>query len=118
MYRYYNSNSHNNFIDDCVIRAISVLTNRTWKDVYTELSFLAGEKGLMFDNVDFVEAYLDERYYRECHYSKTVGEFAREYPNGKYAVTMDGHITAIIDGDIIDSFDPSDMVMRCAWYIE
>ena len=44
MYRYYNSNSHNNFIDDCVIRAISVLTNRTWKDVYTELSFLAGEK--------------------------------------------------------------------------
>lgn len=118
MYRYYNKNSHNNFIDDCVIRAISTLTSRTWKDVYTELSFLAGEKGLMFDNVEFVETYLDERYRRQCHYSKTVGEFAREYPNGKYAVTMDGHITAVINDDVIDSFDPSNRVMRCAWYIK
>lgn len=72
---------------------------------------------MMFGDVEFVEDYLDDRYNRECHYSKKVGEFAQEHPYGKYAVTMNGHITAIIDGIIYDTFDPSDRVMRCAWKI-
>lgn len=118
MYRYYNKNSHNNFIDDCVIRCISTLTDRTWRSVYDELSDLAGDVGLMFDNVSFVERYLDDRYSRVNHHDITVGEFAEEHPIGRYAVTMDNHITAIINGDIIDTFDPSNRVMRCAWRID
>ena len=118
MYRFYNKNSHNNFIDDCVIRAISTLTDRTWRSVYDEMSRLAGDRGLMFDNVTFVEDYLDKRYSRVNHHDITVGEFAKEHPIGRYAVTVDNHITTIIDGDIIDTFDPSNRVMRCAWKVE
>lgn len=118
MYRYYNNNPHNRFIDDCVVRSISLLTNREWADVYDELSDLASDKSLMFDSVEFVENYLDNRYPRECHYSKSVEEFAKEYPIGKYAVSTNGHLTAIINGDIIDSFDPSKKIMRCAWRIQ
>lgn len=95
-----------------------MLTDKDWKSVHKELSLLAGDRGYMFDRVDFVEDYLDDRYPRECHYSKTIGEFAREHPYGRYAITMNGHITALINGDIIDTFDPSDRVMRCAWRIE
>lgn len=118
MYKYYNANPYNRNISDCVIRSLSVLTNRPWNDVYNELSYLAGDVGLMFDRVEFVEDYLDDRYSRECHYSKTVEEFAKEHPYGKYAVTMDNHITAIIDGTIIDTFNPSNRIMRCAWLIK
>ena len=118
MYTYYNANPYDRHIDDCVVRCLSVLTNRSWQDVYDELSDLAMYDGYMFDSVDFVEDYLDDRYKRECHFSKTIGEFAREYPYGKYAVTTNGHITAIIDGEIIDTFDPSRRIMRCAWKIE
>ncbi len=118
MFIYYNANPKDNNISDCVIRALSVLTNRSWRDVYDELTDLAGDKGMMFDRVEFVEDYLDDKYSRECHYAKTIGEFAREYPYGKYAVTMNGHITAIINGNIIDTFNPSDRIMRCAWRIE
>ena len=117
MFKYYNANPYGNDISDCVIRALSVLTNRSWRSVYDELTKRAGDKGLMFDRVEFVEDYLDDRYPRECHYSKTVEEFAREHPYGKYAVTMENHITAIIDGYIVDTFFP-DKVMRCAWKIE
>ena len=117
MYNYYNANPYNRHIDDCVVRAISVLTNRNWYDVYDELSDLASDKGLMFDSVEFVEDYLDKRYPRECHYAKTVGEFANEFPYGKYAVTMNGHITAILNGTIKDTFNPSNKIMRCAWKI-
>lgn len=117
-YKFYNANPYGNRISDCVIRAMSVLTGRSWRSVYDELSDLAGDKGQMFQDVIFVEDYLDERYPRECHYSKTVGEFASEYPYGKYAVTMNGHITAIVDGTIVDTFDTSRRIMRCAWKID
>ena len=117
MFKYYNANPYGNNISDCVIRSLSVLTNRNWHDVYNELSDLANKQGLLFSNVEFVEDYLDNKYDRECHYSKKVGEFAYEFPKGKYAVTMNNHITAIIDGVIVDTFNPSERIMRCAWKI-
>ena len=118
MYRYYNNNPHNRHIDDCSIRSLSLLTNRDWHDVYEELSTLANEDSLMMDSVVFLEDYLDDRYPRECHYSKTIGEFAREYPYGRYAVSTNGHLTAVVDGYVVDTFDPSNRVMRCAWRID
>lgn len=118
MYKYYNRNPRDRNIEDCVIRSISLLTNRSWEDIYKELVHFSSKDGYMTDNVEFVEDYLDDRYPRECHYSKSVGEFAYEHPFGKYAVTMFNHITAIIDGVIYDTFDPSDRIMRCAWRID
>ena len=117
-YQYYNNNPQQRHIDDCTLRAISLLTNRDWHSVFEELSYLANKDSLMMDSVEFIEDYLDDRYPRECHYSKTVGEFAKEFPIGKYAVTMPYHITVVIDGVIYDTFDCSDRTMRCAWKIE
>ena len=116
-YKFYNANPHGNRIEDCVIRCMSVLTNRSWRSVYDEMSYLAGNEGRMFDNVPFVEDYLDDRYPRECHYAKTVGEFVEEHPYGKYAITMNGHITPVINGTIYDTFNPSNRIMRCAWKV-
>lgn len=115
MYKYYNANPYNRHIDDCVIRSISILTGRDWEDVFEELSDLASDVGYMFENVPFVEDYLDKRYPRECHYSKTLKEFVEEHPKGKYAVTMDGHITAVIDGVVYDTFNPLNRIIRCVW---
>ena len=118
IYRYHNANPHKRRIDDCVLRAMSILTNKSWNEVYNELSNLASYDGLMIDSVEFVEKYLDSKYLRSCHDSKTVEEFAKEFPKGKYAITMNGHITALIDGIIYDTFDPSKRIMRCAWIIK
>ena len=109
MFTYYNANPYGRHISDCVIRALSVLTDRTWNEVYDEMTDLAGDVGMMFDRVEFVEDYLDSRYDREKHYSKTVGELTSEFPIGRYAITMDGHITA--------TFNPSNRVVRCVWKI-
>lgn len=118
MFKYYNKNPYGRHIEDCVIRSLSLLTNRNWDEMYQELAYYSSQYGYMTDNVEFVEDYLDDRYPRECHYSKTVGEFAKEFPYGMYAVTMPNHITAIIDGVIYDTFDPSDRIMRCSWKIK
>ena len=118
MYKFYNANVHGNFVNDCVVRAISVAECKTWNETYTELSELAQDEGILLDDVNFVESYLNKRYKKVPHYAKTVGEFAEEYPKGTYLVTMLGHITVIIDGVLYDIFDCRDRIMWDAWKVD
>lgn len=117
MYKFYNANVHGNFVNDCVVRAIAVAEGKTWDEAYDELSDLAQDDGILLDDVRFVEDYLDDRYERVPHYSKTVGEFAEEFPIGTYLVTMPGHITVIIDSKVYDIFDCRNRTMWCAWRV-
>ena len=118
MWKYYNANSLGNSVNDCVVRAISLAEDKSWDETYRELSEIARKEGILLDDVSFVENYLDKRYRRACHYAKTVDEFAKEHSKGTYLVTMQGHITAIIDGIIYDTFDCSNRRMWCAWKVK
>lgn len=118
MYKYYNANPFKNKVFDCTTRAISLAENTSWDYTYNKLSNLAREQGQMMDSVEFIEDYLDRRYPRQCHYSKTIEEFIDEHPYGVYLCTMTGHITCVIDGCIYDTFDCGDRIMRCAWKVE
>lgn len=88
MWKYYNANALGNNVSDCVIRATSLAEGESWDYTYKKLSKLAQEKGTLLDDVDFVEDYLDDKYPRKSHYSKTIGEFAKECPKGIYLCTM------------------------------
>lgn len=118
MYKYYNANPLGNIESDCVVRAISKAEKESWDTTYAKLSKLAQREGKILDNMDFVEEYLDKKYKRACHYSKTIEEFMREHRIGTYLVTMEGHITCIIDGTLYDTFDCRKRRMWCAWKIE
>ena len=117
MYKYLNNNTHQRFVDDCTVRAISLAENNTWNRTYDKLSDMARSRGMMFNSVEFIEDYLDYNYLRQCHTAKTVGEFADENSHGTFLVTMPNHITVVIDGTIYDTFDCSNREMRCAWKI-
>ena len=54
MYKFYNANAINRFEDDCVIRAISCATGKSWDYVYDYLSDIAQYEGTLFDKRDFV----------------------------------------------------------------
>lgn len=118
MYKYYNANSKGKFVNDCVIRSISTVEGKTWDETYEELSDIAQDYGILLDDVNFVEPLLDSRYKRVCYKNKTVGDFARENPVGKYLITMNGHITSCINGVIYDTFDCRDRIMWCAWKVK
>lgn len=118
MYKFYNANSKGNFVNDCVIRAISVAEGKSWDTTYDELSEIAQKNGILLDDVNFVEDYLDNRYKRVCHYSKTVGEFINEFKKGTYLITMEGHITVVIDGVLYDTFDCRKRRMWCSWEVK
>lgn len=115
---YYNANIFGYNVADCTIRAISVAEGISWDKAYRKISNYARKRGLMMSSIENIEQYLDDNYDRICVPNMTVGEFAYENPKGTFLVTMLGHITAIKDGNIIDTFDCGDRTMWCAWYVE
>ena len=118
MWKYYNANPEHNNVNDCVVRAISKAEGKSWDKTYQELSKIAQYDGILLDDVDFVEEYLDKRYKRQCHYAKSVGEFSEEYSKGVFLITMQGHITVLIDGVIYYTFDCRPRRMWCAWKVK
>ena len=114
-YRYLNQNKYKRHINDCTIRAISLATNKSWNDTYKELADAARRKGMMMDSKVFIEEYLDRKFDRTCHYSKTVGEFMKEFPYGTYLISMPNHLTVVINGVNYDTFDTTKRKMWCAW---
>lgn len=117
-YKYYNANSLNNFVNDCTIRAISVVENKTWDETYRELSIIAQRNGIILDDVNFIKPLLDTRYNRVKNKDKYVGEFAENHPYGKYLITMNGHITCCINGCIVDTFDCRDRIIEHVWRVK
>lgn len=117
MYKYYNANVHGNFVNDCVIRAISVAENKSWEDTYDDLSRIAKNNGILLDDVNFVEPLLDYRYDRVSTRKMTVGEFSEMFPRGTYLITMPNHITVLKNGVIYDTFDCRDRILRNVWEI-
>lgn len=118
MYKFYNANVHNNFVNDCVIRSVSVAENKSWEQTYDELSKIAKRNGILLDDVDFVDPLLDFRYKRvEVYPDSTVGDFAEEHDAGTYLITMTNHITVAIDGVIYDTFDCRGRLVKNAWQV-
>ena len=118
MYKFFNANKNNNFVNDCVIRSVSVAENKSWEQTYDELSRIAKRNGILLDDVNFVEPLLDYRYDRVDTYPvDTVGEFVAEHDFGTYLITMPNHITVSIDGIVYDTFDCRDRKIRDAWKV-
>lgn len=122
MWVYHNQNPAQRQVNDCVIRAISLAEDRSWDEVYYELSQIAQRECIILDDVDFVEPYLNKKYDKVCYRCKdcklTLEEFARLNPTGVFLVTMKGHITCVVDGDIYDTWDCTDRFIWCAWKVE
>ena len=104
-YFFYNATPRGLFTEDCVCRSVSVAEGITWDECHEKLSILSRQEGVILNDVLFVEDYLDRRYPRICFDNMTVGEFAEIAPKGHFVATMNGHITAIIDNVIVDTFD-------------
>lgn len=117
MYKYYNANAVNRFTDDCVIRAISCATNKSWDYVYDYLSDIAQYEGTLFDNRDFVINYLDRTYKRLPAIHGSVGEISAMFPANTVLITMPAHIVCSKNGVIYDTFDCRDREAEYVWLV-
>ena len=118
MYKYYNANVLNKYEDDCVIRAISCATGRSWDYVYDYLSDIAQYEGTLLDKRDFVRNYLDRTYRRLYNIHGSVGEVSAMFPDSTLLITMRGHIVCSKNGVIYDTFDCRDREVESVWLVK
>ena len=115
-YIYKNPNPMQKRVGDCVIRGISILTNKSW--IYSYICIvIQGFK--MYDMPSSNEvwgAYLKSLGYVKriipdsCPDCYSIREFCYDHPYGRYLVATGSHVVAIINGDYYDTWDSGDEV--------
>ena len=124
MYKYYNANALNRYEDDCVIRAISCATNKSWDYVYDYLSDIAQYEGTLLDKRNFVIDYLDRTYKRLDNIFGTVGQVSAMFPKNTLLITMNGHIVCSKPDKrtglptIYDTFDCRNREVEYVWLVD
>lgn len=120
-YRYYNPNPARRTVDDCVVRAISLLFNLSWMEAYEDIC----DQGAKMYNMPSANEVWGE-YLREHGFSRvvlpdfcpncyTISRFAREHRIGRYAVATGSHVVAVIDGYYYDTNDSGDEDVAYYW---
>lgn len=112
MFIKFNDNPCGKTTGDCVIRAISIVENKSWRQVYLALCVEGYDQCTFGDDNKTWEGYLKSIGYRRFNLPDTKGyklsDFANAHKEGKYIIGTGTHVVAIVNGDIIDSWDSSD----------
>lgn len=111
MFIQYNPNPAKNLVGDCVIRAISKVTNQSWNETYLDI-LQQGYKDKDMPSSNAVwGAYLLKQGFRRyiipdtCPMCYTVKDFCLEHPYGVYLLATGTHVIAIEDGNYYDTWD-------------
>lgn len=124
MLKIHNENPDNKRVGDCVVRAISSLTGQDWETTFLGLTLVALEDHDMPSSNAVWGKYLRRRGYTRhalpdtCPDCFTVGDFANMYQSGTFMVACDGHVVAVKDGEILDTYDSSDIPAIYFWQKE
>ena len=116
---------------DCVCRAISIATGKPYQEVYDLINVMArGERrGRRKRGISSARSGVYKRTIHkvmnalgwEWHPTMTIGSGCKvhlldgEVPNGSLVVSLSHHCTAVIDGVIHDTHDPSRDGTRCVY---
>lgn len=109
---------------DCVVRAISIATDRSWRETYRELCRIGEREGDLPNSNLVWHKLLKEHGARQfllpesCPDCITVQAFCERYPDGIYIIGTEGHVVCCMYGDYYDSFDSGRMTPCCFWRIQ
>lgn len=114
MYIHVNPNPNGVYVEDCVVRAICIATDRTWDDVYLNIcmqGFLMKNMpsvnnvwGTYLKSIGFVPYALPTN----CPDCYTVRDFCAQNRSGIYILATGSHVVAVIDGNYCDAWDSGD----------
>lgn len=95
---------------DCVIRSICKLLDKSWKDVYKDLFDIGLSLGTMLESGVTYTQYLSRYGYvniSDMLYNEeditTIGQFMASFTSGRYFISNNFHAVAYIDGVIYDN---------------
>lgn len=118
---------------DCVCRAIAIATEQPYDEVYNAINFAAGSERLTRKRRARGRSSARTGVWKQTtrhllksmgwtwHPTMQIGSGCRvhlrdgELPMGRLVVAVSKHLTAVIDGVIHDTFDPSRDGTRCVY---
>lgn len=121
MYIYYNPNPEGRATNDCVIRAISKVTNQDWERTYVGVCL----QGLLLHDMPDTNHVWSEYLYHQgfirdiipntCPNCYTVKDFCKDNPTGVFLLACGDHVVAVINGDYFDAWDSGNEVPLYLW---
>lgn len=121
MFKLFNPNPNGSYVEDCVIRAISIATNKPWDEVYINVAL----QGFIMKNMPSVNKvwgnylssigftnYLLPNTCPDCY---TIRDFCRDNPIGIFILATGSHVVAVKDGDYYDTWDSGDQMPTSVW---
>jgi len=109
---------------DCVIRAIAKAEQKSWMEIFEELTDIARKSYNVFNDPkvysDYLKGYetINVKYFNEFNDKKryTVNEICNW--KGTYIISIANHLTTVIDGNIYDIWDCSQKSTYKIWKIK
>lgn len=124
IFKEYNAHPRQIKTSDCVVRAISTALQQDYNKTRNELRALGKQLGSSYRTKKVYNAYLNKhgaillRTMSKYDKTRCTGAwFANARPKGTYILRMAKHITACINGQIYDTWDCSEKMVYCAWWI-
>lgn len=130
-FKFHNSNPKNKYTTDCVIRALSTALNKDYNTVVIDLAQLQCKLGVDVSDPKLYNKYLEQNGWSKCKQprqpdgTKMTGkefcellQFWKHKPaayNRIIAHIGSGHIVAIINGQILDTWNSSEGCIGNFW---
>ena len=115
MYSYFNPNPiKNKRVGDCVVRALSKATGKSWEETYIELCLLGYIMGdlpssnAVWDNYLKSQGFVRDIVSANCTSCYTINDFCEEHPKGTYIIGTGTHAVCVEDGCIFDTWQSGD----------
>jgi len=109
---------------DCVIRAIAIATDKSWREAYWALCELGAIQGDLPNSNMVWNMYMREQGGKQfllpesCPDCISVRAFCERYPEGIYVIGTGDHAIAIIDGDWYDLYDSGLLTPTFFWKLK
>ena len=122
MFIEYNINPVANRTEDCGIRAVAVALGLTWEQAFDLLAYNARAMGDVMHSNAVIGSVLRQNGFNkalipnQCPDCYTIADFAIDNPKGDFVVGTGSHVVAVVDGNIIDTFNSKDLVPVWYWY--
>lgn len=126
MYVFYNPHPQQKIVGDCVKRAITKASGKTYQEVSNELNRVKRAQGARAYNSNSVwREYIEKHLYgKKMSFPAEKGKprmngarFCKAYPKGAYILNMAGHLSCCYDGVLYDTWDCSEKCVYTAYEI-
>lgn len=121
MYVHANPNPNGVYVEDCVIRAISIATNRSWDEtaIYLFLQAFIMKNmpsvnkvwGTFLTSIGFKQYPLPNT----CPDCYTIRDFCEDNPFGVFILATGSHVVCVMDGNYYDAWDSGDELPIAVW---